>query len=94
MSQSERLVNATLSQAAKPNKTEGPTGITCVAISPDNQIAAAGSLDKSIRFWGIQKGNFLGQFAGPSGHDDSVYAVAFSPVLSLSLFGSLCCDSV
>ena len=63
----------------RPNKMEGPTGITCVAVSPDNQVAAAGSLDKSIRFWGIQKGNFLGQFAGPTGHQDSVYAVGPVP---------------
>jgi glucose repression regulatory protein TUP1 len=59
----------------RPNKSEGPTGITCVAVSPDNQVAAAGSLDKSILFWGIQNGNFLGQLAGPMGHHDSVYAV-------------------
>jgi len=73
----------------RPDKAEGPTGITCVAVSPDNQVAATGSLDKSIRFWGIQKGNFLGQFAGHMGHQDSVYAVAFSPDGQFLASGSL-----
>lgn len=54
-------------------------GVTTVAISPDTQYVAAGSLDKSVRVWSIQDAILVERLEGPDGHKDSVYSVAFSP---------------
>jgi glucose repression regulatory protein TUP1 len=54
-------------------------GVTTVAISPDTQFVAAGSLDKSVRVWDIMTGYLVERLEGPDGHKDSVYSVAFSP---------------
>lgn len=54
-------------------------GVTTVAISPDTQYVAAGSLDKSVRVWSIQDAMLVERLEGADGHKDSVYSVAFSP---------------
>lgn len=54
-------------------------GVTTVAISPDNQMVAAGSLDKSVRVWNANNGFLIERLEGEAGHKDSVYSVAFSP---------------
>jgi len=54
-------------------------GVTTVAISPNGMYVAAGSLDKSVRVWDMQKGTIIERLEGHEGHKDSVYSVAFSP---------------
>ena len=54
-------------------------GVTTVAISPDGQYVAAGSLDKSVRVWDARTGYIVERLDGPEGHKDSVYSVAFAP---------------
>ena len=54
-------------------------GVTTVAISPDTNYVAAGSLDKSVRVWNIPDATLVERLEGPEGHKDSVYSVAFSP---------------
>lgn len=49
-----------------------------VAISPDTNYIAAGSLDNGVRVWDLDQGNLLEILQGPEGHKDSVYSVAFS----------------
>jgi glucose repression regulatory protein TUP1 len=51
-------------------------GITCVSISPDGRLVAAGSLDTEVRIWDVQTGQLLEKLLG---HRDSVYSVAFTP---------------
>ncbi|KAL6812597.1 hypothetical protein V8C40DRAFT_256786 [Trichoderma camerunense] len=53
-----------------------PDGVTCVAISPDCQFIAVGSLDKSTYLWSMKTGTMLQKF---SGNKDSIYCTAFSP---------------
>jgi glucose repression regulatory protein TUP1 len=54
-------------------------GVTTVAISPNGMFVAAGSLDKSVRVWDMNKGTIIERLEGIEGHKDSVYSVAFSP---------------
>ena len=54
-------------------------GVTTVAISPDGQYVAAGSLDKSVRVWDVRTGYVVERLDGLDGHKDSVYSVAFAP---------------
>ena len=51
-------------------------GVTSVSISPDGRYVAAGSLDRSVRLWQLDSGEYIGRM---DGHADSVYSVAFSP---------------
>lgn len=53
-------------------------GVQTVAISPDIQLVAAGSLGKAIQVWNMQ-GDLIGSLEGQYGHKDCVYSVAFSP---------------
>jgi WD40 repeat protein len=50
--------------------------VTAVAFSPDGQILATGSDDKTIKLWDLQTGV---EIATLSGHDSYVQSVAFSP---------------
>jgi len=61
-------------------------GVTSVAISPDGRHVAAGSLDRVVRLWDAETGQFMGQYEG---HSDSVYSVAFSPDGKTLASGSL-----
>lgn len=54
-------------------------GVTTVAISPEGQYVAAGSLDKSVRVWDARNGYLNARLDGAEGHKDSVYSVAFAP---------------
>ena len=54
----------------------GSGGVSAVAFSPDNQLLASGSRDKTIRLWDPHTGQHKATFTG---HQDAVYSVAFSP---------------
>jgi len=51
-------------------------GVTSVAISPNGQLVAAGSLDTVVRIWDVATGMLIERLRG---HRDSVYSVAFTP---------------
>jgi general transcriptional corepressor TUP1 len=51
-------------------------GVTSVAISPNGQFVAAGSLDTVVRIWDVATAQLVERF---NGHKDSVYSVAFTP---------------
>jgi len=51
-------------------------GVTSVAISPNGQYVAAGSLDTVVRIWDVSTGQLVERLRG---HRDSVYSVAFTP---------------
>lgn len=53
-------------------------GVTTVAISPDGQLVAAGSMDNGIYVWDVE-GYLLGRLEFPNGHSNDVYSVVFSP---------------
>ena len=54
----------------------GSGGVPAVAFSPDNELLASGSRDKTIRLWDPHTGQHKATFTG---HQDAVYSVAFSP---------------
>jgi len=64
-------------------------GVTTVAISPNGEYVAAGSLDKSVRVWDVRSGAIVARLDGPEGHKDSVYSVAFAPEGDSLVSGSL-----
>ncbi|KAG7089212.1 hypothetical protein E1B28_010914 [Marasmius oreades] len=51
-------------------------GVTSVAISPNGEYVAAGSLDTVVRIWDVATGQLVEWLRG---HQDSVYSVAFTP---------------
>ena len=51
-------------------------GVTSVAISPNGQFVAAGSLDTVVRIWDVNTAQLVERLRG---HSDSVYSVAFTP---------------
>ncbi|KDQ58593.1 hypothetical protein JAAARDRAFT_155131 [Jaapia argillacea MUCL 33604] len=61
---------------ANPNATATDAGVTSVAISPNGQLVAAGSLDAIVRIWDVNTGQLLERLRG---HQDSVYSVKFTP---------------
>lgn len=61
-------------------------GITSIAISPDDRLVAAGSLDKIVRVWDLQTAQEIEKLQG---HKDSVYSVTFTPDGQKIVSGSL-----
>jgi len=59
-----------------PNSLNTDAGVTSVAISPDGQWVAVGSLDTVVRIWNIDSGQLVKSMRD---HGDSVYSVAFMP---------------
>ncbi len=49
---------------------------TCLSISPDGKVLAAGVLDKTIKFWDSSNGRELATLAG---HTGRINAIAYSP---------------
>lgn len=53
-------------------------GVTSVDVSADDQLIAAGSLDRKIMVWRVDTGELVDSLGGPpDGHQDSVYSVSF-----------------
>jgi WD40 repeat protein/energy-coupling factor transporter ATP-binding protein EcfA2 len=53
-----------------------PEAVSSVAFSPNGQVLASGSEDKTIRLWEVSTGKLLHSLQS---HSDAVYSVAFSP---------------
>ena len=51
-------------------------GVTAIAFSPDGQMLASGSMDKTVRLWNPVTGELMRTLVG---HTNGVRAVAFSP---------------
>ena len=50
--------------------------VTSIAFSPDGEILASGSNDKTVRFWDVKTGQLIRTL---NGHEDEVKAIAFFP---------------
>ena len=50
-------------------------GVTSVAISPNGQFVAAGSLDTVVRIWDVRTAQLVERLRG---HSDSIYSVTFT----------------
>jgi WD40 repeat protein len=60
--------------------------VNTVALSPDEQIIASGSADKTIKLWHLQSGELLGTFTG---HANTVTALSFTASGEMLVSGSL-----
>nr|WP_242030487.1 MULTISPECIES: hypothetical protein [unclassified Coleofasciculus] len=65
--------------------TSHSNGVSSVAFSPDGQILASGSWDKTIKIWQPGTGK---QISTLTGHSNGVSSVAFSPDGQLLASGS------
>ena len=64
-------------KAALVHTFEGHTsGVSSIAISPDNQVLASGSYDCTIKLWSVQTKELLNTLKG---HRDRVTSIAISP---------------
>ena len=59
--------------------------VSSVAFSPDSNLVASGSFDKTVRLWSAETGTLQQTLEG---HEDSVTSVAFSPDSKLVASGS------
>ena len=50
-----------------------------VSFSPDSQMIASASNDKTVKLWNVDDGTLLNTFEGSEGHKDNVRTVTFSP---------------
>ncbi|MFB2833045.1 NB-ARC domain-containing protein [Floridanema evergladense] len=65
---------------------KGHTGwVRSVAFSPDGEVLASSSSDRTIKLWDYQTGECLRTYTG---HQGSVYSIAFSPTGDLIVSGS------
>jgi WD40 repeat protein len=53
-----------------------PTGVMCVAFSPDGTLLASGGIDNAMRVWDLQTGKQVGEIQAHKGH---VYVLCFTP---------------
>ena len=67
----------TFAQEFPKTLLKGHTGdVTSVSFSPDGQMLASGSVDKTVRVWDVNTGVLLNTLIG---HTDMVTSVSFSP---------------
>src|SRR5438876_447063 len=69
--------------AVEPRAQDGPTSLTghfgwvsAVAFTPDNQMLASASADRTVKLWQVSSGQIKARFRG---HTDYVSALAIAP---------------
>ena len=58
------------------NDQDSDAGVTSVAISPNGQYVAAGSMDAEVRIWDVSTGQLVERLRG---HWGGIRSVAFTP---------------